>query len=45
MLSLPGLAFARPISSLTVLGPSPRTTSSDMFLVSSVIGAKSLSGS
>ena len=45
MLSLPGLALALAISSLIVFGPSLRTTTSDMFLVNSVIGAKSLSGS
>ena len=46
MLSLPGLALAFAISSLIDFGPSlARTTMSDMFLVSSVIGAKSLIGS
>jgi len=38
MLSFPGLAFALAISSLIVLGPSLRTTTSNMFLVNSVIG-------
>ena len=45
MLSLPGFALALAINSLIVLGPSLRTTTSDMFLVNSVIGAKSLRGS
>ncbi len=46
MLSLPGLAFALAISSLMLFGPSlARTTISDMFLVSSEISEKSLSGS
>ena len=45
MLSLPGLALARAISSLTVAGPSLRTTMSDMFFASSVTGAKSLAAS
>lgn len=45
ILSFPGLAFALAISSWIVFGPLLRTTMSDMFLVNSVIGAKSLSGS
>src|SRR5262245_56154840 len=45
MLSLPGLAFAFAMSSLIVLGPSLRTTTSATVLISNEIGAKSLSGS
>src|SRR5438067_5711593 len=45
MLSLPGLALALAISSLIVLGPSLRTTTSATVLISNVIGAKSFSGS
>ena len=44
MLSFPGLALARAINSLAVAGPSLRTTNSDIFLVSSVTGTKSLAG-
>ena len=43
---IPGLIMmALAINSLMVFGPSLRTTTSDMFLVNSVIGAKSLRGS
>src|SRR5262249_4171899 len=45
MLSFPGLAFALAISSLIVLGPSLRTTTSEMVLINNVIGARPLSGS
>ena len=45
MFILPGRALACSISSLIDFGPAIRVTTSDMFLVSMVIGMKSLSGS
>ena len=45
ILSLPGLALARAISSLTVVRSVAAHHQSDMFFASSVTGAKSLAAS
>ena len=45
MFIVPGRALARSISSLIDFGPAIRVTTIDMFLVSMLIGARSLSGS